>query len=154
MTSYEALESFAAQLERHITSSGELAVKVVVTPTPVKERGVIIKVSVLKSFLQGEPPLIRSSRTLRVRVSVAGNAESMTGLRQALEAIEKLDAFFGQANLRLEAVNDEGHIVGVPNSRIIQRISQEDSFFDSPDSTEVQEVQNDRIVLITIPQGA
>jgi hypothetical protein len=89
---------------------------------------------------------------LRMRVSVAGTAESMTGLQQALEAIEALDGFFTQNNLRLE-VSKNGTYKGVPNSRIIQAISQEDSFFDSPDSTEVQDIQDDRIVTITIPTG-
>jgi predicted enzyme involved in methoxymalonyl-ACP biosynthesis len=109
----------------------------------------VIKVSLLKTFVQSEPPAARASRTLRVRVSVAGAAESMTGLKQAVEAIEAVDDYLMSANLRLETENGSG----VPNSRIVQLISQEDSFMDSPDSTAVQDVQDDRIVLITIPTG-
>jgi hypothetical protein len=153
LNSFEALRAFAAQLERHI-SSGTFKTKVVVTPSALSERGLVIKVSLLKSLIQTEPRGIRASRTLRVRVSVAGAAESMTGLEQALSAIEEVDRFLSAPGLRLEARNEQGVIEGVPNSRIIQTISQEDSFFDSPDSTNVQDVQDDRIVAITIPEGA
>ena len=40
----------------------------------------------------------------------------------------------------------------IPNTRILQRISQEDSFFYNPDSTDVQDVQDDRTVIITVPE--
>jgi hypothetical protein len=151
LNSYDALHAFASQLERNITCKNS-STKVVVTPSSVKEKGLVIKVSVLKTFLQSEPKLIHASRMLRVRVSVAGTAESHTGLCQALEAIEALDQFFAKNNLRLE-VPENGHCKRVPNSRIQQTVSQEDSFFDSPDSTEVQEVQDDRFITITIPTG-
>jgi hypothetical protein len=97
--------------------------------------------------------MIHASRMLRVRVSVAGTAESLTGLEQALDAIEALDRYLVSPNLRLEVETGEGTIAALPNSRIVQDISQEDSFFDSPDSTESQDIQDDRIVTITMPQG-
>ena len=152
LTSFEALNAFAKQLERNIGGSG-FHTKVVVTPSTVNERGVVIKVSLLKTFIQSQPPAARSTRTLRVRVSVAGAATSMTGLRQAVEAIEALDRYLSSAGLRLEVLDKAGKIRGVPNSRIIQVISQEDSFIDSPDSTAVQDIQDDRFVTITIPEG-
>ncbi|MDR0302340.1 MAG: hypothetical protein LBI04_08540 [Treponema sp.] len=146
MNSYEALNFFAKQLERNI--GGKIfQTKVVVTPSSVSEKGVVIKVSLLKTFIQVLPKQILGSRMLRVRVSVAGTAESMTGLQQALEAIEAIDIYLSSPELRLET-NDAA---AIPNSRIIQTISQEDSFIDSPDSTAVQDVQDDRIVTITIP---
>jgi hypothetical protein len=148
LNSFEALNAFAKQLERHIGGEG-FNTKVVVTPSSVNEKGVVIKVSLLKTFVQSEPLTARVSRTLRVRVTVAGTAESMTGLKQAVEAIEAIDDYLMSPNLRLET--EDG--AGVPNSRILQAISQEDSFIDSPDSTAVQDVQDDRIVLITIPAG-
>jgi hypothetical protein len=151
LNSFEALRSFAAQLERNI-SSEKFHTKVVVTPSAVHEKGLVIKVSLLKSFIQTEPRLIHASRMLRVRVSVAGTAESMTGLEQALDAVEALDRYLVSQDLRLEVENEHG-VFGVSNSRIIQTISQEDSFIDNPDSTEVQDVQDDRIVTITIPTG-
>jgi hypothetical protein len=77
----------------------------------------------------------------------------MYGLAQALEAIEALDRYLVSPNLRIEAADETGKIKGVPNSRIIQAISQEDGFIDNPDSTAVQDVQDDRIVIITIPEG-
>jgi hypothetical protein len=153
LNSFEALNAFAAQLERHIADS-RFHTKVVVTPSSVDEKGLVIKVSLLKSFIQTEPKAIHASRMLRVRVSVAGTAESMTGLQQALCAIEALDRYLVTPNLRLEWESATGDIVSVANSRIIQAISQEDSFIDSPDSTKVQDVQDDRIVTITIPEGA
>jgi len=148
LTSFEALNAFAKQLERHV-SGGEFHTKVVVTPSPVNEKGVVIKVSILKTFMQTATLAARSSRTLRLRVSVAGTAESMTGLKQALAAIEAVDSYLASDCLRLERENG----AGVPNSRIAQAASEEDSFIDSPDSTAVQDVQDDRIVFITIPTG-
>ena len=148
LNSFEALNLFAKQLERNI-SGEDFHTKVVVTPSSVSEKGVVIKVSLLKTFVQPEPPAARMGRTLRVRVSVAGTAESMTGLKQAVEAIEAVDNYLMSTDLRLESKNS----IGIPFSRIIQKVSQEDSFVDSPDSIAVQDVQDDRIVLITIPTG-
>jgi hypothetical protein len=152
LNSFEALNAFARQLERHVVSD-KFHTKVVVTPSPVDEKGMVIKVSILKSYIQTLPRMIHASRMLRVMVSVAGTAESPTGLEQALDAVEALDRYLVLPNLRLEAEKEEGIIAGVPNSRIIQDISREDSFIDSPDSTEVRDVQDDRIVTITIPEG-
>jgi hypothetical protein len=151
LNSFEALGAFAAQLERHVVSD-KFHTKVVVTPSPVNEKGMVIKVSLLKSYIQTVPRLIHTSRMLRVRLSVAGTAESMTGLEQALDAIEALDRYLVSPNLRLETETGDGNITGVPDSRIIQTISQEDSFIDNPDSTEVQDVEDNRIVTITIPE--
>ena len=148
LNSFEALNAFAKQLERNI-SGKSFHTKVIVTPSSVNEKGVVIKVSLLKTFVQPQPPAARSSRTLRVRVTVSGTAESMTGLKQALEAIEAIDNYLLSPNLRLETEDSER----IPNSRIIQQVSEEDSFIDSPDSIAVQDVQDDRIVIITIPQG-
>jgi hypothetical protein len=152
LNSFDALNAFAKQLERNI-SSDSFHTKVVVTPSSVNEAGVVIKVSLLKTYVQAQPPAARSSRTLRVRVSVAGTATSMTGLKQATMAIEALDEFFLRNSLRLEVQDKDDVIKLIPNSRIIQNISEDDSFIDSPDSTTVQDVQDDRIVIITIPNG-
>ena len=148
LNSFEALNAFAKQLERHIGGEG-FHTKVVVTPSSVNEKGVVIKVSILKTFIERLPPASRFTRTLRVRVSVSGAAASQTGLKQALCAIEALDGYLSLPLLRLETENGQS----IPDSRILQTISQEDSFFDSPDSTSVQDVQDDRIVLITITGG-
>jgi hypothetical protein len=148
LNSFDTLNAFAKQLERHIGGEG-FHTKIVVTPSSVNEKGVVIKVSLLKTFIQPVPMSARFSRTLRVRVSVAGTAESMTGLKQATEAIEALDRYLMSSDLRLETESG----LGIPNSRIIQTISEEDSFIDSPDSIAVQDVQDDRIVIITIPTG-
>ena len=151
LSSFEALKEFAKQLERNI-SGKKFKTKIVITPSSVNEAGVIIKVSLLKTFIPDDVPASKKSRTLRVRVSVCGRAESMTGLEQAVEAIEALDDYLLSPNLRLEIAEDWGPRL-IPNSRIIQQISAEDSFIDSPDSISVQDVQDDRFVIITIPQG-
>jgi hypothetical protein len=151
LNSFEALRAFAAQLERHVASE-RFHTKVVLTPSSVDEPGMVIKVSLLKSYIQTVPRMIHASRMLRVRLSVAGAAESPTGLEQALAAIEALDRYLVSDNLRLETETEDGTIAGVPNSRIIQTISQEDSFFDNPNSTEVQDVEDNRIITITIPE--
>jgi len=148
LNSYEALCCFANQLERNIGGEG-FHTKVVVTPSSINEKGVVIKVSLLKTFIPNDVPASRASRTLRLRVSVSGAATSLTGLKQAVEAIEALDRYLLSDNLRLEASS----VYSVPNSRIIQAVSQEDSFIDNPDSTAVQDVQDERIITITIPQG-
>jgi hypothetical protein len=148
LNSFDALNAFAKQLERNIGGAG-FHTKIVVTPSSVNERGVVIKVSLLKTFVQSEPLSARSSRTLRLRVLVAGTAESMTGLKQAVEAVEAVDRYLMSADLRLETEDGKG----IANSRILQTVSQEDSFIDSPDSIAVQDVQDDRIVIITIPTG-
>src|SRR5215471_8388197 len=104
LSSYEALCAFAKQLERNIGGDGLKSegfhTKVVVTPSSVNEKGVVIKVSLLKTFVQATSPAAHSSRTLRIRVSVAGTAESMTGLKQAVEAIEAVDRYLLSPNLR------------------------------------------------------
>jgi len=153
LTSYEALEMFAKQLERNVHSTSSFKTKVVFTPSSIDEAGVIIKVSLLKTFIPDVVPAAKKSRTLRVRVTVKGRAESMTGLKQATEAIEALDDFLIKgASLRLEAMEDWGPRA-IPNSRITQQITEEDSFINSPDSIKVQDVQDDRIVIITFPIG-
>jgi len=152
LNSYDVLNAFAKQLERNIGGEN-FHTKVVVTPSSINEKGVVIKVSLLKTFIPNDVPASRTSRTIRLRVSVVGAATSMTGLKQALCAIEELDGFLIKQDLRLEVPNEVGGVRGVPNSRITQIVSQEDSFFDSPDSTAVQDVQDDRYVNITFPQG-
>jgi len=152
LNSFEALNAFALQLQRHVSGNG-FATKVVVTPSSINEKGLVIKVSLLKTFIESRPPAAQSSRTLRVRVSVAGTAASMTGLKQATEAVESLDRYLVMPGLRLETEDASGGVRGVPYSRILQEISPEDSFIDSPDSISVQDVQDDRIVTITIPEG-
>jgi hypothetical protein len=88
-------------------------------------------------------------------VQVSGRAESQTGLQQAVELIENLDKYLDSENLRLEepieAANGMQSFAKIPNTRIIQTLSPEDSFIDSPDSTSVQDVEDNRTVEITIP---
>ena len=156
MKSYDVMTLFAQQLERSIASSDECKTKVVITPSNVNEKGVVIKVSLLKTFRDKEYQAKSKARSVRLRVSVCGTVESQTGLKMATVLIEKLDDFFEQDSLRLEEIvegeNSMQIIRKIPNTRIAQRISEEDSFLYNPDSTSVQDIQDDRMVTITFQE--
>lgn len=154
MTSFKAMQLFADQLKRNVINGKKYKTKVVVTPSSVSEKGVILKVSLLKTTPDKTYQAKTKQRTVRLRVQVAGRAESQTGLQQAVELIENLDKYLDSENLRLEepieAANGQS-FAKIPNTRIIQTLSPEDSFIDSPDSTSVQDVEDNRTVEITIP---
>ena len=156
MKSYDVMTLFAQQLERSIASSDECKTKVVITPSSVNEKGVVIKVSFLKTFPDKEYQAKSKARSVRLRVSVCGTVESQTGLKMATVLIEKLDDFFEQDSLRLEEIvegeNSMQILRKIPNTRIAQRISEEDSFLYNPDSTSVQDIQDDRMVTITFQE--
>jgi hypothetical protein len=157
MESFDAVVMVADQILRNVANGKKYKTKVVVTPTAVSEGGVIVKVSALNSTLDTRSQASSKTRTVRVRVSVCGRVESHTGLAQAMELIEKLDRYFNSPEgKRLERSKKDGKNLvfePVPNTRIIQSLSAEDSFIDSPDSTAVQDIQDDRILTITIPDG-
>lgn len=157
MESFDAVVMVADQILRNVANGKKYKTKVVVTPTAVSEGGVIVKVSALNSTLDTRSQASSRTRTVRVRVSVCGRVESHTGLAQAMELIEKLDRYFNSPEgKRLERSRKNGKELvfePVPNTRIVQAISPEDSFIDSPDSTAVQDIQDDRILTITIPDG-
>lgn len=157
MESFDAVVMVADQILRNVANGKKYKTKVVVTPTAVSEGGVIVKVSALNSTLDTRSQSSSKTRTVRVRVSVCGRVESHTGLAQAMELIEKLDRYFNSPEgKRLERSKKDGKNLvfePVPNTRIVQSLSAEDSFIDSPDSTAVQDIQDDRILTITIPDG-
>ena len=130
--------------------------KVVLTPSSVKEAGLTIRLAILKSAKDTSTKAAKSTRTLKIRLNVSGQLESLTGLEQALEAIEKLDAYFATEDLRLETVvegeNSMQSIRKIPDTRIRQVTSPDDSFIDSPDSIAVQDIEDVRYIYITIPE--
>lgn len=156
MTSYKAMELFAAQLRR-LSDGTTFKTKVVLTPSSIKESGLVYKVSLLKTWLDDSTPAGKKTRYVKLRLAVCGTIESSTGLQQATEAIEKLDDYFTSQNLRLEeTVESENSMTAIrkiPDTRLLQAISKEDSFVDVPDSTEVQDVEDVRTVTITVPAG-
>lgn len=163
MTSYEVMELFADQLRR-LSDGTTYKTKVVVTPSSVNEAGLVIKLSLVKTKLgrlaENKGPMLNPTlkfRTVRMRLAVSGTAESMTGLKQACEAIEALDEFFIQPSLRLERIveseNGMTSVAKIPNTAIYQTVTEEDSFVANPDSTEVQDVEDVRIVNIIVPAG-
>lgn len=156
MTSYKAMELFTAQLRR-LSDGTTFKIKVVLTPSSIKESGLVYKVSLLKTWLDESTPAGKKTRYVKLRLAVCGTIESSTGLQQATEAIEKLDEYFSEDNLRLEElIETENTMLSVrkiPNTRLLQALSKEDSFVDVPDSTEVQDVEDVRTVTITVPAG-
>ena len=159
MESFDAVVMVADQILRNVANGKKYKTKVVVTPTAISEGGIIVKVSVLKTTPDPRSVSQARPRIVRVRVSVCGRVESHTALAQAMELIEKLDRYFnspeGKRLERSRKYKDSKALIfePVPNTRIIQSISDEDSFIDSPDSTAVQDIQDDRILTITIPDG-
>ena len=154
MRSFDALKLFAAQLERNIRGN-TFKTKVVIAPTAVEEKGVVIKLALLKSTPDNARKARFATRTLRIRVSVQGAIESLTGLEQVCDAIERLDSYLAAPQLHLKELGETtsgmtGEI-SIAGTRVIQRLSEEDSFVDSPDSTALVSADDDRIVLLTIP---
>lgn len=152
MNSYEVMNLFADQIKRHLPA--ELKTKVITTPSSVKEKGVTVRISLLKTSLGMQPPAARNIRTARLRLQVSGTAESATGLKQAVEMIEAVDRYLKEPRtLEREEKTEEGvKIIPIPNTRILQQVSQEDSFVSSPDSTEVQDVDDNRIITINFQE--
>lgn len=155
MTSFRALRLFQEQLSR-LTGGSRFKMKVVLTPSSVNEAGAVVKVSLLKSVKDTRTKAAKGTRTLKIRLAVSGRIESLTGLEQALEAIERLDTYFESEDLRLEeTVEGENSMQSVrklPNTRIRQVTSPDDSFIDSPDSIAVQDIEDVRYIYITIPE--
>lgn len=152
MNSYEVMNLFAAQIKRHLPA--ETKAKIIITPSSVKEKGVTVRISLLKTSLGMQPPAARNIRTARLRLQVSGTAESATGLKQAVEMIEAVDRYLKEPrNLEREEKTEEGvKIIPVPNTRILQQVSLEDSFVSSPDSIEVQDVDDNRIITINFQE--
>ncbi len=145
MNTWEAINLFCEQLKRNITLD-QSKTKIVLAPASINEKGLIIKISPRKTSLQTRTQGVRTSRIISLRLTVEGTAESQTGLKQALSAIEALDAYLAFP-IHLEADNGK-YLAG---SRILSAVNPEDSFLDSPDSTNVQDVQDERTITITIP---
>jgi hypothetical protein len=144
MKTMDALNDFIAQLERNV-SLGEDKTKVVLTPSSVNEKGLVIKVGLKKTYLSAQTQA-RTTRILKIRLAVCGTIESVTGLSQAVNAIEALDTYFEKLRHLENLTGDK-----LADTRIMQTVSQEDSFIDSPDSIEEQEALDERVITITIP---
>lgn len=152
MNSFEVMNLFAAQIKRHLPA--ETKAKIIIAPSSVKEKGVTVRISLLKTSLGMQPPAARNIRTARLRLQVSGTAESATGLKQAVEMIEAVDRYLKEPQtLEREEKTEEGvKIVPVANTRILQQVSLEDSFVSSPDSTEIQDVDDNRIITINFQE--
>lgn len=155
MTSYSALRLFQEQISR-LTGGSRFKMKVVLTPSSVNEAGAVVKVSLLKSVKDTRTKAAKGTRTLKIRLAVSGRIESLTGLEQALEAIERLDTYFESEDLRLEETvegeNSMQSVRKIPNTRIRQVTSPDDSFIDSPDSVAVQDIDDVRFIYLTIQE--
>jgi hypothetical protein len=149
MNSYEAFTLVYHQLKRHITGD-DFATRIVMAPSSFSGKGVHMQVAILKTYKQQTPNMgAKPSRMLRVRLAVKGSAESPRGLEMALSLIDQLDDYLDDRSIRLERNDDDG--TPIPNTRIVQTVSPEDSFLDAVDSTSVQDVEDVRTLVITIP---
>lgn len=151
MNTFQAMELFADQLRRNVKNGKTYKTKVIVTPSSVGERGLVLKVTLAKTLPEKDYQAKANMRGLKLRLQVAGRIESHTGLKQACEMIENLDSYLLKENLRLEKKTENGDILRIKNTRITQILSEDDSFVDSPDSIEVQDVEDNRIVVIEFP---
>ncbi len=133
--SMQILSLFKGQLERSIGA------KVVVAPSPIHERGVVVKLSLFKTYKNSN---LRSfGNMVKLRLAVEGAAETHVGLDQALAIIENIDQYLSKP-INLES--SDAKIL--PNTRITQRPSEEDSLLDNPDSTAVQDILDERLIMI------
>ncbi len=149
MNSYKALQLFADQIQRNIVHP-EFKTNVITLPCSFSPKGVFIKIAIAKTYLQKQPQIKNNNeRQVSLRIIVSGTAESQKGLEMALFAIERLDNYLSQNELRLETEDGKK----IANTRIQTNISEDDSFFDSPSTTSVQDVEDSRIVIITIPNN-
>ena len=139
MTAFEILKLTEAQIKRHCP-----AIKTVIAPSSIHEKGVVARLSVKK--IKGANLRPFANKTVELRLAVSGTAESQKGLELATSAIETLDAYFGIRNLHLE--DSEGKVI--PNTRIQQNKSEDDELLDNPYETGVQEVFDERILSVQI----
>ena len=139
MTAFEVLKLLEAQIRRHCS-----AIKTVTSPSSVHEKGVTARLAIKKVIPANNREY--ANKTVEFRLAVSGTVESQKGLELATSAIETLDAYFGTRNLHLE--DSEGKPIA--NSRITQRLSEEDSLLDNPYETGVQEVFDERILSVQI----
>ena len=139
MTAFEILKLTEAQIKRHCP-----AIKTVIAPSSIHEKGVVARLSVKK--IKGANLRPFANKTVELRLAVTGTAESQKGLELAISAIEALDAYFKQNTLHLE--DAEGR--PIPNTRIRQSKSEDDALLDNPYETGVQEVYDERILIVQI----
>lgn len=139
MTAFEILKLTEAQIRRHCP-----AIKTVIAPSSIHEKGVVARLSVKK--IKGANLRLFANKTVELRLALTGTAESQKGLELATGAIEALDAYFGTHNLHLE--DAEGR--QIPNTRIRQSKSEDDALLDNPYETAIQEVYDERILSVQI----
>ena len=139
MTAFEILKLLEAQIKRHCP-----AIKTVIAPSCIHEKGVVARLSVKK--IKGANLRPFANKTVELRLAVTGVVESQKGLELAMAAAEMLDAYFSARNLHLE--DRDGKII--PNTRIRQSKGEDDALLDNPYETSVQEVYDERILSVQI----
>ena len=139
MTAFEVFKLTEAQIKRHCP-----AIKTVIAPSSIHEKGVVARLSVKK--IKGANLRPFANKTVELRLAVTGTTESQKGLELATSAIEALDAYFTQNTLYLEDVEGKP----IPNTRIRQSKSEDDALLDNPYETSVQEVYDERILSVQI----
>lgn len=133
MTAYEAMTLFAEQLKRNTT------LKVVLAPASLKEKGVHVSVAMRKTHDVSRRPNTR--QVVKLRLAVDGTAESQKGLELVMAGIEEINEYLKRSRNLEDATG-----LPIPNTRIMQRLSEDDSVLDNPDGTAVQDILDERTV--------
>lgn len=137
MNAFEALLCFKAQVKHHT------GLKTVLVPTPIQEAAPVVRIAVRKIVLDKTTKVV--DKTLRLTVALEASAESDTGLRQAIEAIEALNEYATTAN-RLENEFQNA----IPNTRITWKSNLDDGLLEDPDSGKIVWVRDEHFVEITL----
>lgn len=141
MIAYDAVVAFKDQVTRRT------GLKTVLAPTPLKDPGPVVKISVRKVLRHAAVQARQDpEREIRLTVRLDGMVESLTGLKAAVEACDALASFLTGAT-RLE--DDTG--ASIASTRVTETVNEEDGILEDPESGAVAWVQDDHFVTIRLP---
>jgi hypothetical protein len=140
MTPHAAVLAFAAQLGRHT------GIKVIVSPSPLKEPAPHAKVAVRKILRAKTPGGATSEYEVRLIVSADGRVESETGLKLAVEACTALVDYLSTVS-RLE----DGNGAPIASTRIRETVNEDDGILEDPENGNVAWIDDLHYVSAWIP---
>lgn len=141
MKAFDAVKLFESQVRR------DTGLKVVLMPSPLKEQGPHVKLSVRKVVSTKAPRAAQSEREIRLFVSLDGSVESETGLKLALDACEALTAYL----VVCERLKDATGAI-IANTRIISKSNDDDGILQDPDKETVAWLDDLHFVSVFIPE--
>jgi hypothetical protein len=140
MTPYDATLAFAEQLRNRT------GLKVIVSPSPLKEPAPHVKVNVRKILRAKAPAAAASEYELRLIVSADGKVESETGLKLAVEACTALVDYLGSASRLEDAVG-----AAIAGTRIKETVNEDDGILEDPENGNVAWIDDLHYVSVWIP---